>query len=392
MTQQGDPHLRIHDLDTGAMIDLDEYERRASVLQREDTPQLIPIASKGDIPKDVEFSTFLKHKKATFYRAPTIVQVFREHRGCIRCLASSIKDGAFIASGGEDGTIILYQFRGYLTKVKQFQGHQSDVTCMAFSCDDFIISASLDSTVRLWHPSNEKELRVFQHEEAVTAVAAHPRDPSIFMACTFGNSVWIWNIRNSEVIQTINFVSPPTAAAFSPDGQTIAIGCYNGFCFFYALPDFRYVTQFIAGPRRKMKSSNKKVTSIVFRNASQFFVSTNDSRIRLYSSDNFSVIRKYLGHISEQANQRVSYSLNGDLILSGSEKGGGIFIWPVEHEQFFQSRVAAFSRDRSTTCEGVLLGKKEFVTAAIFTRDNTLEKLSIAVSDTEGHLFLVVSE
>jgi WD40 repeat protein len=121
-------------------------------------------------------------------------------------------------------------------------------------------------------------------------------------------------------------------------------------------------------------------------------VSTNDSRIRLYSSDNFSVIRKYLGHVSDQTNQRVSYSPAGDLVLSGSEKGGGIFIWPADHEQFFQSRVAAFSRDRSMTCEGVLLGKKEFVTAAMFTRDNTLERLSVVVSDTEGHLFLVVSE
>jgi WD40 repeat protein len=130
----------------------------------------------------------------------------------------------------------------------------------------------------------------------------------------------------------------------------------------------------------------------VFRNASQFFVSTNDSRIRLYSSDNFSVIRKYVGHVSEQANQRVSYSVKADLILSGSEKGGAVFIWPVEHEQFFQSRVSAFSRDRSMTFEGVTFGKKTFVTAAMFTCDTTLERLSMVVSDTEGHLFLIINE
>jgi WD40 repeat protein len=194
------------------------------------------------------------------------------------------------------------------------------------------------------------------------------------------------------VIQTINFVSPPTAAAFSPDGQTIAIGCYNGFCFFYALPDFRYVTQFIAGPRRKKKTSNKKVTSIVFRNATQFFVSTNDSRVRLYSSDNFSVIRKYVGHVSVQANQRVSFSQKADLILCGSEKAGAVFMWPVDHETFFKGHgLTAFSRDRSTTYEGVMLGKKEDITAAIFTRDNTIDHMSVIVTDTNGHLFLILS-
>jgi WD40 repeat protein len=255
-----------------------------------------------------------------------------------------------------------------------------------------IISGSLDSTVRLWHASHDRELAVFQHEEAVTAVASHPSDSSIFLACTFGNSVLVWSIHEYEVIQTISFVSPPTAAAFSPDGQTIAIGCYNGFCFFYALPDFRYVTQFIAGPRRKKKTSSKKVTSIVFRSATQFFVSTNDSRVRLYSSDNFSVIRKYVGHVSVQANQRVSFSQNADLILCGSEKAGAVFMWPVDHETFFKGHgLAAFCRDRSTTYEGVMLGKKEDITAAIFTRDNTLEHMSVIVTDTNGHLFLILS-
>jgi hypothetical protein len=43
------------------------------------------------------------------------------------------------------------------------------------------------------------------------------------IGCTFGNSVWIWN----EVIQTIDFVSPPTIAAFSPNGQIITIRCWS---------------------------------------------------------------------------------------------------------------------------------------------------------------------
>jgi WD40 repeat protein len=382
------PRNRAH-----AVFDLD---LDTSPLPKEDPNQVPPVptplprvATKADIPSGVECSLFLKDKKAPFYRNPGIVQVFEDHQGSIRCLAASPTDSTLLASGGEDGFINLYQFHGRLVKLRQFGGHSSDVSCLAFSCDNHLISGSLDLTVRLWHPSHAKEVRVFQHEDAVTAVAVHPRDSSVFIACTFANSVWVWNIRDNTVIHTISFASPPTTATFSPDGQMIAIGCFNGFCFFYALPDFRYVTQFVAGPRRKKKAQNKKVTSIVFRNATQFFVSTNDSRIRLYSSDNYSVIRKYVGHVSTRTNQRVSYSTKGDLILSGSEKRGGIFIWPVEHEQFFQGRMSKFSRDRSTTFEGFLLGKQAFVTAAVFTGENSLDNLSLIVGDSDGRLFFI---
>jgi WD40 repeat protein len=194
------------------------------------------------------------------------------------------------------------------------------------------------------------------------------------------------------VIQTLDFVSPPTAAAFSPDGKRVAIGCYNGFCFFYALPDFRYVTQFIAGPRKKKKTSSKKITSIVFVSTAQFLVSTNDSRIRLYSSENFSVIRKYVGHVTQQAHQRLSLSADAALVAIGSEKAGDVYIWPLDHEPHFKgSGLAGFSRDRSKTAEGFSLGKKAEVTAALFTAQNTLNHMSIVVTDSDGQLYLVLS-
>jgi WD40 repeat protein len=214
----------------------------------------------------------------------------------------------------------------------------------------------------------------------------------MFLACTFGNSVLVWSICENDLIHTLEFISPPTAAAFSPDGRQIAVGCYNGFCFFYGFPGFRYITQFIAGPRRKRKTSNKKITSIVFVSDAQFLVSTNDSRVRLYSSENFSVIRKYLGHVTQQTQQRLSLSADGNLVMIGSEKKGGVFIWPLDHEPHFKGRgFARFVRDRSQTAEGFLLGKREEVTGVLCTVQNTMEQLSVVVADSQGRLFLVRS-
>jgi WD40 repeat protein len=315
----------------------------------------------------------------------------RQHSGSIRCVASS-KDGAYIATGGQDGLVMLYEFRGSLSIAQKYVGHSADVTSVAFTCDNVIISASLDSTVRLWHPSQLKELTVCKHSEGVIYVTAHPTDSSIFISCTFGNSILLWSIGDNEIIQTLDFVSPPTAAAFSPDGSTIAIGCSNGFCFFYALPDFRYVAQFIAGPRKKKKASNQEVTSIEFVSPGRVLVSTNDSRIRLYSSDTFTVIRKYLGHVCQQTTQRLSVSPDRNLVLIGSEKSGGVFIWPIEHEPHFKGRgLTAFSRERSQTAEGFLLGKKVTVTGALFTGQHSMKHMSLIVTASDGHMFLVLS-
>jgi WD40 repeat protein len=346
---------------------------------------------KPPIPAAVHFSPLLLQKTDFSNRNIAICQVVQPHCGAIRCIASS-HDGFYIATGGEDGVVIVYLFSGFLSIARKVAGHSADITCMTFSCDDIIISASLDGTVRLWHASHPRELGIFKHDEAVIAVAVHPTNSSLFLACTFGNVVLVWSIRDNEILQTLQFVSPPTAAAFSPDGRRVAIGCYNGACFVYSLPDYRYVTQFIAGPRRKKKTSSEKVTSIVFVSASQFLISTNDSRIRLYSSDNFSVIRKYVGHVAEDAHQKLTLSPDKSSMMIASEENGAVLIWPIDHEESFKgSGVHKFSRERSKTAEGFELGKKESVTGAIFTIQHTPQNMSVLVTDTEGQMFLVLS-
>jgi WD40 repeat protein len=349
------------------------------------------MSSPPSIPEGIEISVFRHCKKDYFYQNVAIAQAFKEHKGSIRCLACS-NQSDFVASGGEDGLIVLYGFTGNLSLLRRWVGHMADVTCLTFTTDNLVISSSLDRTVRLWHPSHPKELFVFQHEEAVTAVASHPTDSSLFLACTFGNSVLLWSIRSNEVVKQVSFGITPTAAAFSPDGRAMAVGTLNGFCYVYRLPEFRYVTQFIAGPRHKKKTSHKKVTSIIFPSSSQFLISTNDSRIRLYSTDNFSVIRKFRGHVSVDACQRACVSQDKKLLMCGSEEDGGVFIWPIEHEPHFRGSVMhGFSRERSKTCEGFFLGKEKTVSAAIFTGDCDMEHLSVVTGDEDGNLFLILS-
>ena len=138
--------------------------------------------------------------------------------------------------------------------------------------------------------------------------------------------------------------------------------------------------------------TNKKITSIVFDNDNNFFVASNDSRIRLYSITNFSVIRKYVGHVAKDRRSMISLSPDGDYIMIPSETQGSVFIYPIDHENFFKgSPLTQYSRDRSSTCEGFKFSKEIVITGAVFTLQHSENHLSVIVSDNRGNIYLVLS-
>ncbi|EAY19466.1 beta-transducin, putative [Trichomonas vaginalis G3] len=385
-----DPVLQIKDLDNGTVMSIEELERSNNEFTNRMRSK--STSKKNLIPEELQFTTFNNQEKDPFFKRTAIADYLPAHKGNVWCVAGS-SDGKYSASGGEDGQVIIYTNDGGLTQLRAFKGHTSDVVMLEFSNDNFLLSCSLDSTVRLWHPTAEKELAIFQHEDAVTAVSFLPTDSSIILAATLGNTVFVWSVRENEVIHRITFVSPPTAAGFSPDGNYVAIGCLNGFVFVYTMPEFRYVTQFIAGPRGKKQTSNEKVTSIQFLGNEQFLIATNDSRIRLYALENFSVVRKFLGHESKEAQLRLSVSSDNQLLMTPSENTSEVFIWPVDHSKYFKGSglFGSFLKDRSKTYEGFKYGKKYLINAAAFIQKSSIQHLAVIVGDNRGGVSKVIS-
>jgi len=58
----------------------------------------------------------------------------------------------------------------------------------------------------------------------------------------------------------------------------------------------------------------------------QLLVSTNDSRLRLFSMDDFSQVMKYKGLVNYSMQISASFSESGEFIISGSENGS-VYIW-----------------------------------------------------------------
>lgn len=68
-------------------------------------------------------------------------------------------------------------------------GHQAPVLDVAWSKSLFLLSSSMDKTVRLWHLSRSECLCFFRHVDFVSAIAFHPRDDRYFVSASLDGYV-----------------------------------------------------------------------------------------------------------------------------------------------------------------------------------------------------------
>jgi len=73
--------------------------------------------------------------------------------------------------------------------IRVYGEHNADVIDLSWSKTTFLLSASLDKTVRLWHVSRKECLHLFQHSDFVTAVDFHPVEDRYFLSGGFDKKV-----------------------------------------------------------------------------------------------------------------------------------------------------------------------------------------------------------
>ena len=80
-----------------------------------------------------------------------------------------------------------------------YTGHTSDLLDVSWSKNFFILTSSMDKTVRLWHISRLECLCIFQHIEFVTAIEFHPRNDQFFISGSLDGKIRLWNIPDKKV-------------------------------------------------------------------------------------------------------------------------------------------------------------------------------------------------
>ncbi|KAI0902619.1 WD40 repeat-like protein [Annulohypoxylon nitens] len=271
------------------------------------------------------------------------------------------KDGRYLATGGRDRVVRIWAviateedrkveeeeenatndteerlsapvFRA--KPIREFIGHGGDILDLSWSKNNFLLSSSMDKTVRLWHISRQECLCTFKHKDFVTSIAFHPRDDRFFLAGSLDSYLRLWSIPDKAVAYSSQLSDFITAVAFSPDGRTAIAGCLNGFCMFYETEGLKYHTQIHVRSSRGKNAKGSKITGIETmrfppdapEGAVKVLITSNDSRIRIYNMGDKNLELKLKGHENTCSQIRATFNDDGNYIICGSEDKRA-FIW-----------------------------------------------------------------
>jgi WD40 repeat protein len=152
------------------------------------------------------------------------------HRGAVLAMAFS-PDSQQLASGGLDGTIRVWALRQPGADPAVLTGHEGPIWSVAFSPDGrWLASGGKDSTVRLWdlRKARTEPVILRGHDDLVLSVAFSP-DGQWLASGSSDRTVRLWNV---EELQSLPIVlrgpeGPIGSVAFSPDGQQLLSGSYD---------------------------------------------------------------------------------------------------------------------------------------------------------------------
>ncbi|GMH94275.1 hypothetical protein TrST_g13695 [Triparma strigata] len=397
------------------------------------------------------------------------------HSGPIWVMKFS-KDGRYLATGGGDKLVKVWEVRrkppsasesekskkkknkiptnqppvdkyhqshpqGYAEQISLFSGppirtysdHTADVISLSWSRTTFLLSASLDKTVRLWHISRSECLHLFQHSDFVTSVDFHPIEDRYFLSGGFDKKLRIWSIPDGRVKEWSQAPEMVTAARFTPNGLMVVAGLYHGQVYFYSTEGMRYYTQVDAKNRHGSQSGGKKVTGLEFlrggggsdrssylssrssrdsnsssastnsnfgRSSSesssglssrtsalfleQLLITTNDSRLRLVGMDDYSQLMKYKGLTNWSMQISASFSESGQHIIAGSEDGK-VYIWNTQKQENSKIMLGGKKdRNKSTESFTATSAQPPIVTEALFCPTKTVKHSFLSASVLDG--------
>ncbi len=148
---------------------------------------------------------------------------FVGHRGEVYAVTFS-PDGRRLLSGGEDGTIRVWDPQGG-RELKSVPAHANCVNVLVFSPDGAILaSGSCDHMIKLWDATTLQLLGTLEgHANEVHCLAFRPNDPRCLAAGGHESMVRVWDLPTREVVRTFDAGSDVNGLAWRPDGAQLFV-------------------------------------------------------------------------------------------------------------------------------------------------------------------------
>lgn len=134
--------------------------------------------------------------------------------------ASFSPDGAYILSASEDSSLKLWDLKDF--SHSSYQEHASAVTSFAFFPDSKqFVSGSSDRSIRLWSIGKKKSLKHFVgHTEGISKLDVSA-DGERILSASQDHTVRLWDKDGGQQLSFISHKQPIIGASFSQDGKYI---------------------------------------------------------------------------------------------------------------------------------------------------------------------------
>jgi WD40 repeat protein/tetratricopeptide (TPR) repeat protein len=255
-------------------------------------------------------------------------------------------DGKFLVSGSIDRTLKIWDLNGQIKQT--IFAHEQPITRVAISPDgQLIASASIDKTVKLWQPNGEKVGDLIGHTEGVTGVSFSP-NRDLIATSSQDKTIKLWQPDGTLVRTIAGHRSAVTSVSFHPSRPIIASTSVDN-----TIKLWNYDGKLI----KTLNGHSEAVTTVTFSPDGQWIATASwDKTIKLWNADDGTLYRTLTGHRDRVLG--VSFSPDGKIMASAGADNA-VILWKSDgtkirqllgHQQ--QVRSVSFSPDGKTLASG----------------------------------------
>lgn len=247
-------------------------------------------------------------------------------------------DGTTVASGGADGTVVLWR-AATGDKIHVIDAHSKDVEAVSFSPDGkMLATAGKDNAIVLWNTATGKEISSLEvqprkglagsigrwkslagYSQWVVAVAFSPDGKSLASGGN-GKAVILWDVKTGEQTNILEgHSSRVRSVAFSPDGKMLASGSDDNTVILWDTATGNEI--------RTLEGHSYSVNSVCFSPDGKILVSgSDDNSITLWDVKTGAKTQDLKGH--SESVRSVMFSADGKILASGSSDQT-VILWDV---------------------------------------------------------------